>query len=44
VPKDITSMDVYKSVMPFIVLDLLAIIIIILVPQIATILPSLMIH
>jgi tripartite ATP-independent transporter DctM subunit len=44
VPKEITSMDVYKSVMPFIVLDLLAIIIIILIPQIATILPSLMVH
>jgi tripartite ATP-independent transporter DctM subunit len=44
VPPEVTSMDVYKSVTPFILLDLLAIIIIILFPWIATILPSLMVH
>jgi TRAP-type C4-dicarboxylate transport system permease large subunit len=42
VPKEITSMDVYRSVTPFILLDLLAILIIICIPQIATILPSIM--
>ena len=42
VPKGITTMDIYKSVTPFILLDLLAIVILILFPQIATVIPSLM--
>jgi tripartite ATP-independent transporter DctM subunit len=42
VPPGISSMDVYKSVAPFVLLDLLAILIIIFFPEIATILPSLM--
>jgi TRAP-type mannitol/chloroaromatic compound transport system permease large subunit len=44
VPPDITSLDAYKSVTPFILLDLVAIVIIIFIPQIATILPNLMMH
>ena len=44
VPPEISSMDVYKSVTPFILLDLLAIAILIAFPQIATLLPSLMKH
>jgi len=42
VPKDISSMDIYKSVTPFIILDIIAITIFILFPKIVTILPNLM--
>ena len=42
VPPGITTMDVYKSVAPFILLDMLAITIFVLFPQIVTILPNLM--
>ena len=42
VPPEISTMDVYKSVTPFILLDVIAITIFILFPQIVTILPSLM--
>jgi len=42
VPREISTMDVYKSVTPFILLDLLAISIIVLFPQIATVIPNLM--
>ncbi len=41
-PPGITTMDVYKSVTPFILLDLLAIGILIFFPQIATVLPNMM--
>jgi TRAP-type mannitol/chloroaromatic compound transport system permease large subunit len=41
-PPGITTMDIYKSVTPFIVLDLLAIGIIVLFPEIATVVPNLM--
>jgi TRAP-type C4-dicarboxylate transport system permease large subunit len=44
VPPEISSMDVYKSVTPFIILDCIAITIFILFPQIVTILPNLMTH
>lgn len=44
VPPGISSMDVYKSVTPFILLDCLAITIFILFPGIVTILPNLMTH
>lgn len=42
VPPEISSMDVYKSVTPFILLDFVAITIFILFPDIVTILPNLM--
>jgi TRAP-type mannitol/chloroaromatic compound transport system permease large subunit len=42
VPKGITTMDIYKSVTPFILLDLLAIVILVLFPQISTVVPGLM--
>jgi tripartite ATP-independent transporter DctM subunit len=42
VPPGITTMDIYRSVTPFILLDLLAIGIIILFPEIATVVPDLM--
>ena len=41
-PPGITTMDVYKSVTPFILLDLVAIGILILFPQITTVLPNMM--
>jgi tripartite ATP-independent transporter DctM subunit len=41
-PPGITTMDIYKSVTPFILLDLLAIGIIVLFPEIATVVPNLM--
>jgi tripartite ATP-independent transporter DctM subunit len=44
VPRDVSTMDIYKSVTPFIVLDLIAITIIVLFPQIATVIPNLMSH
>jgi tripartite ATP-independent transporter DctM subunit len=44
VPPEISTMDVYKSVAPFIFLDILAIVIIIFIPQTATFLPNLMAH
>lgn len=42
VPKDISSMDIYKSVTPFIILDMIAITLFIIFPDIVTILPNLM--
>lgn len=42
VPKDISSMDIYKSVTPFIILDIIAITLFIMFPKIVTILPNLM--
>lgn len=42
VPPEISTVDVYKSTIPFILLDCLAILIFILFPQIVTIVPSLM--
>jgi TRAP-type mannitol/chloroaromatic compound transport system permease large subunit len=44
VPRDVSTMDIYKSVTPFIVLDIIAITIIVLFPQIATVIPNLMSH
>jgi len=41
-PPGITTMDIYKSVTPFILLDLLAIGIIVVFPEIATVVPNLM--
>ena len=42
VPPGISSMDVYKSVTPFILLDMVAITFFVLFPQVVTILPNLM--
>lgn len=42
VPPGISTMDIYKSVTPFILLDMVAITIFVFFPQIVTILPSLM--
>jgi TRAP-type C4-dicarboxylate transport system permease large subunit len=42
VPPEISTMDIYKSVTPFILLDILAMAIIIIFPGIATIIPNLM--
>lgn len=42
VPKDISSMDIYKSVTPFIILDMAAITLFILFPRIVTFLPDIM--
>jgi TRAP-type mannitol/chloroaromatic compound transport system permease large subunit len=44
VPREISTMDIYKSVTPFILLDCIAITIFVLFPQIVTILPNLMTH
>jgi tripartite ATP-independent transporter DctM subunit len=44
VPPEVSSMDVYKSVTPFLILDCIAITIFILFPGIVTILPNLMSH
>jgi len=44
VPPGISTMDVYKSVTPFILLDMVAITIFVFFPQIVTILPNLMKH
>jgi tripartite ATP-independent transporter DctM subunit len=44
VPPEISTMDIYKSVAPFIFMDILAITVVIFFPQIATFLPNLMTH
>ena len=44
VPPEVSSMDVYKSVTPFIILDCIAITIFILFPGIVTVIPNLMTH
>ena len=44
VPPEVSSMDVYKSVTPFIILDCIAITLFILFPGIVTVVPSLMTH
>lgn len=41
-PKDITTVDIYKSVPPFIVIQLIAVLICMFVPQIVTFLPNLL--
>lgn len=42
VPKGMTMMDIYKSVYPFVLIDLAAMLVIMLFPAIATVLPGLM--
>ncbi len=44
VPREISTMDIYKSVVPFILLDCIAITIFVLFPQVVTVLPNLMTH
>jgi TRAP-type mannitol/chloroaromatic compound transport system permease large subunit len=39
-PKEISTWDIYKSVVPFIGLQLIALLLVMFVPQIATWLPS----
>ncbi|MEW6667116.1 MAG: TRAP transporter large permease [Thermodesulfobacteriota bacterium] len=43
-PPEIKAMDIYKSVTPFVLLDLLAILILALFPAIATVIPNLMVR
>lgn len=43
-PAEITLIDIYKSIVPFVLMIILAIILIMLFPQIATWLPSVMLH
>ena len=38
-PKEISTKDIYKGVMPFIIIQIIAIVIVFLIPEIATILP-----
>ena len=38
-PKEISTQDIYKGVMPFIIIQIIAIVIVFLIPEIATILP-----
>jgi len=40
-PKEISTQDIYKGVMPFIIIQIIAIVIVFLIPEIATILPRL---
>ena len=40
-PKEVTTIDIYKGVIPFVLMQLVAIIIVFLIPEIATIIPSL---
>ena len=40
-PKEVTTIDIYKGVVPFVLIQLAAIIIVFLIPEIATIIPSL---
>jgi tripartite ATP-independent transporter DctM subunit len=42
VPKGISMADIFRSVLPFVILDMIAMLIIMVFPSIATILPSLM--
>ena len=39
-PKEISTQDIYKGVMPFIIIQIIAIVIVFLIPEIATILPK----
>ena len=39
-PKEISTQDIYKGVMPFIIIQIIAIVIVFLIPEIATILPN----
>ena len=43
VPKDITMMDIYRSIVPFVILEIIGLLIIIFFPELATWLPSMMI-
>ena len=40
-PKEVSTMDIYKGVIPFVLIQIVAIIIVFLIPEIATMLPSL---
>tara|TARA_B100001564_G_scaffold289098_1_gene252635 strand:- start:425 stop:1777 length:1353 start_codon:yes stop_codon:yes gene_type:complete len=40
-PKEVTTIDIYKGVIPFVLIQLVAIIIVFLIPEIATMIPSL---
>ncbi|MFL2569044.1 MAG: TRAP transporter large permease subunit [Gammaproteobacteria bacterium] len=39
-PKEVSTQDIYKGVMPFIIIQIIAIVIVFLIPEIATILPK----
>ena len=39
-PKEISTQDIYKGVMPFIIIQIIALVIVFLIPEIATILPK----
>ena len=39
-PKEISTQDIYKGVMPFIIIQIIAIVIVFMIPEIATILPK----
>ena len=39
-PKEISTQDIYKGVMPFIIIQIIAIVIVFLIPEIATMLPK----
>lgn len=41
-PKDVTMADIWKAVTPYVVIDLLCIVIVLAVPSIATVIPNLM--
>ena len=40
IPKDITTIDIYRGVIPFILIQLITMLLIILVPEITTWLPN----
>jgi tripartite ATP-independent transporter DctM subunit len=44
VPKEITMVDIYRSIIPFVVLEIIGLIIVILIPELATWLPSKMVR
>ena len=40
-PKEVSTQDIYKGVIPFVIIQIVAIIIVFLIPEIATMIPNL---
>ena len=39
-PKEVSTQDIYKGVIPFVIIPIIAVILVFLIPEIATIIPA----
>jgi TRAP-type mannitol/chloroaromatic compound transport system permease large subunit len=39
-PKEVSTQDIYKGVIPFVIIQIIAVILVFLIPEIATIIPE----